>query len=388
MNKSNTHKTSLYQIIVAVIIGSLLVTGCAQIGDRGVSLIPRTKLTDPLEVPPGMSPLPEPEQFVVPGQLEADDSGPPELGPEQLRAYKIWQEFEQFKKYQDRMSGVGQTPVEFQAAKMMGEGLFKVSTATDQEAQTIRLLVHDNVDAVWQMLPSVLADMSVYVSRINNDERTMLVGNTGEKQKFTVLQRIRLKEYSGSIDILQVRAIDGNKTEVIGLTDTNVLVNPKVGREFFERLRFFLLARYDIQDESYAKSGDEYVPNKQLITGDDGQRSIVVAESFETVWIKVGRTLQGAGAGIQDMNRSEGIYYVRFGQSEDAKKKKNRRFRWQFWRPKAVQIPEQHDYQVIVRQQGENTEVSVLFAGDRSGGNYDPAAEQNVLQILYERLPA
>ncbi len=384
MTIENKNLMKYYPIIIPLMVTGFLVTGCAQIGDRSVSLIPRTKLTDPLEVPPGLSPLPEPEQFVVPGELAASESGPPDLGPEQLRAYQIWLEFEEFKKYQEQVSGAGLTPEGYQMAKMSGEGLFKISTITDLEVPTIRLLVYDDVDTVWNMLPSVLADMNVYISRVIDEERTMFVGNTGAKEQFRLAQRFRLKEYSGSIDQLRVRSVDGEQTEIVGLTDTDVLVNPEAGREFFGRLRFYLLTRYENEDgRTYTQSGQNEV-RKWMLTGADGQQSILVADRFESVWAKVGRTLQGAGAGIQDMNRSEGVYYVSFGGS--SKQKKKRKFRWQFWRPKSVELPTQNEYQVFVKQQGDNTEVSVKYAGEGADRTDNMETERNVLLIIYERL--
>ncbi|MYI89820.1 MAG: outer membrane protein assembly factor BamC, partial [Gammaproteobacteria bacterium] len=327
-----TEKTQLnnkrYQILITVIASTLLIVSCAEFGGREVSLLPGAKLSDPLEVPPGLSPLPEPEQFVVPGEIDSDPSAPPDLGPEQLRAYQLWLEFEEYKKYQDQIEGVGLSEIEFQTARLSGEGIFKVSVFEDREAETLRLLVHENADVVWNILPSVLADMNVFVLEINNTDRIILVANTGVKQSRKFMDRLLLREFSGSVDKVQVHSVGSNQTEISGLSDLDVEVNPKAGQEFFQRLRFYLLAHFEAEEQAYADAGSASI-DKRLIQGADGQQSILLGESFETVWVKVGRTLQGAGAGIEDINRSEGIYYVRFAQSTEGKKKK--RFRWRFW---------------------------------------------------------
>ncbi len=385
MTHSTEHHSSRFLILASVIAIALSITGCASVGDQEISLLPRSKLTDPLEVPPGLSPLPEPEQFVVPGELDSAD-GPPDLGPEQLRAYSQWLEFEEFKKYQEQIEYSGLTEEEFQYAKLSGEGLFRIATIEDVENETIHLEVFDNADAIWSMLPSILADMSVFVLEVDNESRTILVGNTGAKQRRTLLQRLRLRQFSGAIDKVQVHAIGDNKTKIVGLSDLDIEVNPKIGREFFGRLRFYLLARYEVEEKANPNASQDLL-DKQLIQADNGQQAILLAEGFEATWVRVGRTLQGAGAGIQDMNRSQGVYYVSFAESAKQRKQKKKR-RWQFWRRKEVDIPEQLQYQVLVKPRGEQTEVSVEYIGDQSEEGVDPDSAQQILLIIYDRLTA
>ncbi len=372
------------KLSAVVMSAALVVTGCAGIGDTEVSLLPRSKLTDPLEVPPGLSPLPEPEQFVVPDRATPANTDVRALGPEQLRAYSLWLEFEEFKKYQSQVKGENLTEEEYQVAKLSGEGLFRIGTVEDAEAEFIRLQVHDNVESVWEMLPSALADMSVFVLETDNEARTLLVTNTGVKQRITLMERLRFRKFSGGVDKIQVRAISGGRTEILGLSDLDVEVNPKAGREFFERLRFYLLARYDAEEKADTSSVQALL-SKQLVTDSDGVQKIVLAESFDTTWVRVGRTLQGAGAAIQDMNRSEGIYYISFAESAKQRKKKKR---WQFWKRKEVNVPEQLQYQVFISGKGDETVISVIDIGDQTEEDFDPEAAQKILLIIYERLSA
>jgi len=373
-----------FLLIAAAFAGTLVVAGCAGIGDTEISLLPSSKLADPLEVPPGLSPLPQPEQFVVPGELDPNSTSPPDLGPEQLRAYKLWLEFEEFKKYQDQIEGVGLSEEEFQYAKLSGEGVFRISTIEDLQAETIRLEVHDRADNVWMLLPSILADMSVFVLEVDNETRTILVSNTGEKQRRSILQRLRFQKFSGSIDKVQVRSVTDGKTQILGLSDLDIEVNPKTGREFFSRLRFYLLARYELEEQADPTTGQDQL-GKQLIQGDDVAQVILLTEPFEATWVRVGRTLQGAGAGIQDIDRAQGIYYVSFAESAQQRKKKRN---WKFWQRKAVEIPDQLPYQVFVKSRGEQTEVSVEYVGDTTGEDYDPKSAQKILLIIFDRLTA
>ena len=269
-------------------------------------------------------------------------------------------------------------------AKLSGEGLFRIGTVEDTETETIRLHVHDNIESVWEMLPTALADMSVYIFKADSETREILVTNTGVKQRRTLMERLRFKKFSGGIDKLHVREISGGKTEIIGLSDLDVEVNPKAGWEFFERLRFYLLARYDVQEKGDTPSAQALL-GKQLVTDSDGGQTIVLAENFDTTWVRVGRTLQGAGAAIQDMNRSEGVYYISFAESAKQRKKKKR---WKFWQRKEVKVPEQLQYQVFISGKGDETVISVAYVGDQTAEGFDPEAAQKILLIIYERLSA
>lgn len=385
MTYKNRFKTHRYGFSLAALAIGLMVAGCAGIGDTEVSLLPRSSLKDPLEVPPGISPLPEPEQFVVPGQPNAESADIDSLSPEQLRAYTTWLEFEEFKKFQKELQGEGLTEEEFQYAKLSGEGIFQVSVIENAEEETIHLETHDNADAVWAMLPSILADMTVFVLEINNKDRVIFVKNTGADERRGFLQRLRLKEFSDGIDQVQVHSIGANRTKIVGLSDLDVPVNPDAGREFFHRLRFYLLARYEVDQQADEKAV-QALANKRLIEGDDGVQRIVLNQDFESAWVRVGRTLQGAGAGIQDMNRSEGVYYVSFAESPQKRKKKKR---WKFWKRKDVNVPKQEQFQVLVSNQGDdNIEISVIYVGDKTADDYDPDSEQKILLIIYERLTA
>ena len=382
MTDKTRHKTHRFGLSVVALAIVSMVAGCAGIGDTEVSLLPRTALKDPLEVPPGISPLPEPEQFVLPGQPDAESGDVTSFSPEQLRSYSIWLDFEEFKKYQAEFRGEGLTEEEFQYAKLSGEGIFRVSVVEDAEEDTIHLETHDNADAVWAMLPSILADMTVFILEIKNKDRVILVRNTGADESWSLLERLRLRKYTGGIDQVQVHSIGENKTKIVGLTDLDVAVDREAGREFFSRLRFYLLARYEVEQEFRTRTAQS-LSEKQLIEGDDGVQRIVINQRFENAWVRVGRTLQGAGAGIQDMNRSEGVYYVSFSESPQKRKKKRR---WKFWQRKKVNVPQQEEYRIFVSAQGDQTEISVVYAGDKTTEDYDPGSAQKILLIIYERL--
>ena len=62
-----------------VIFAALVIAGCAEIGGKQLSLLTSSEILDPLEVPPGMTPLPEAEQFPVPENYDVADIKPEDI---------------------------------------------------------------------------------------------------------------------------------------------------------------------------------------------------------------------------------------------------------------------------------------------------------------------
>ena len=372
----------LNKAIAVVFIGAMVVVaGCAEIGGQSTSILPRTKVLDPLEVPPGMSPLPEPEQFVVPGELAPGDGEIASLSPEQLRAYQTWLMFEEYRKYQEAVKLEHETSAEsFHQAKASGKGLFRVQVVEGVGEDTIYVEVHENADKVFERLPPILSDMTVIVHKVQAQNKTILVSNAATPQKYKLRERFRLKKFSGSIDQLQVAAVGPRKARISALTDTDVLVNSEVSREFFQRLRNYLLAHYQNESEDLEES-ERFAASKQLIKNDDGDLKIVIAEEFDTTWTRLSRALRGIGAGVQDVDRSQGIFYVSFGKPA-GKKKKN----WRFWQKEVIKLPGQENFQVTVSRSDDQTEIRVAFVGDKTAADFDPKAEENFLLLIFERL--
>lgn len=364
--------------LAVVVISGLVITGCAEIGGKQLSLLTSSEILDPLEVPPGMTPLPEAEQFQVPGNYEAADIRPEDLPPEQFRNYATWVEFEKFKEFKRQDEGFGMDPEEYRHAVEQGEGRFKVSVVKG-DLDTTRLRVVDSAGAVWKRMRPVLDDMGVKVFNANEEELSFVVGDIEIKNLPTLLQRMGFKEYRGRIDLLHLVTVSTTETEVVAKTEFNVEVDTEASKEFMSRLRLFLLTSYQ-QDE--AGTVLARVPSgKRLLRTEGGEQTIVLAENFNSAWVRVGRTLEASGVNIDDVNRSQGLYLVSFGSLETKKKKK---FRLAFWR-KAEKEVTRKQLRVLVRESGGETIIAVEApVGDELN---EESAEQ-LLGIIYERLAA
>lgn len=377
VDKSNIEQpfTKLIPLVAAL---SLILGGCADFGGKGLSLLTPSAVLDPLEVPPDLTPLPENTQFQLPRELDASQRPVDEIPREQFRNYESWIAFEEFKKFYDADQGVGVSPEEYKRARDEGQGLFKVITLrTDQG--TVRVQVRDDIESVWNYLSEILLEMGLEITEKDFEQWKFKVENIPVEELPSFLQRVGFKEYSGSVNAIQLIPVGNSITEVAGLTFDGVEVNYDAGEDFFKRLRLYMLTLYEHDSDPYASAPvvAEVPSSKKQIVENDGQRKIVVLESFNSTWDRVGKIIRASGMSIIDLNRSAGVMYVSFHTAKTEKKRK-----WQFWkRAKNVRVEEQ--FQVIIRGEGQHSEISVVLASNVDEGLYQP---DNVLDLLYERL--
>ena len=361
--------------LLLVISAGLFIAGCAEVGGRQLSLLTSSEVLDPLEVPPGLSPLPEAEQFQVPEELDSADIK--ELPPEQFRNYESWVSFEKFRQFQLEEQGVGLSAEEYSTARKRGEGRFRVVTRRTPEDK-VRLHVVDQVEPVWDRLRPVLEDMGIVINNTNVQERVYYVSNVPLKKKPTLTQRFGFKEFAGEVNSLHVVAVSDTETEVIGKSERNVEVEFEAAVEFFTRMRYFMLTYYQV-DEGGVDGQFSVEVNKRFERDGKGSRIIVVSENFDSAWVRVGRTLEASGVDIEDLNRSEGVYIV----SYSATKKKKKRFKLAFWRKSNEQEIVHEQFDITVSGSGQQSVISVLPSGSEES---DIQSAEKLLQIIYERL--
>ncbi len=361
--------------LAIVIFSALVITGCAEIGGRQLSLLPSSHVLDPLEVPPGMTPLPEAEQFRVPADYDPADIKPEDLQPEQFRNYATWIEFEKFKEFQRNDQGIGVDNDQYREAVARGEDFFKV-TLFDSGQDSTRLRVVDSSGSVFERMKFVLEDMGVKVNDANEEMAKFVVSGVDIKKLPTLLQRMGLKEYRGRIDELHLVTISATETHVLAKTEFNIEVNTEGSKEFMTRLRYYLLTSYQ-QDE--AGTALASISAGKWLTMDQGRQTIVLAENFDSAWVRVGRTLEASGVSIEDLDRSQGLYLVSFSSLEKDKKK---RWRLAFWRKDKKEVSQKH-FRVLVTDNGTQTRIHVEGSGDDES---DAKYGEQLLGIIYERL--
>jgi outer membrane protein assembly factor BamC len=110
-----------------------------------------------------------------------------------------------------------------------------------------------------------------------------------------------------------------------------------------------------------------------------------VNEAFDRSWRRVGLALDRIGFTVEDRNRSQGIYYVRYvNPDEDSgvgKGPKGILSKLLFWRDEDSDKPGQ--YRIQLSEAGPSTDVKVL---DKDGVAEKSSDASRILKLLYDQL--
>jgi outer membrane protein assembly factor BamC len=115
-----------------------------------------------------------------------------------------------------------------------------------------------------------------------------------------------------------------------------------------------------------------------------GADLLVVQESFDRAWRRVGLVLDRVGFTVEDRDRSKGRYFVRYVDPEsDVQNKEPGLFaKLAFWRPSAPDP--QTRYRVHVKEGDAQTSVQVMSAESDSVDQSDTG--KKILALLLEQL--
>jgi outer membrane protein assembly factor BamC len=110
---------------------------------------------------------------------------------------------------------------------------------------------------------------------------------------------------------------------------------------------------------------------------------LTVNEAFDRSWRRVGLALDRTGFTVEDRNRSQGIYYVRYIDPDvDSGVVGVGLFsKLAFWREEGSDKPDQ--YRILLSEAGDSTEVKVL---NKDGEPEKSGNGSRILKLLYEQL--
>jgi outer membrane protein assembly factor BamC len=160
--------------------------------------------------------------------------------------------------------------------------------------------------------------------------------------------------------------------------------NPQLEAEFLERLMVALGTPAPAAAQALA--ADAKAPERARIdTGADGVR-LVVDDTFDRAWRRVGLALDRTGFTVVDRDRSKGLYFVRYANPELEKKKSegwlgDTLTKMQFWKTTPPDKPEQ--YRVVVTQADP---LSVITVQDPNGVVDRTANSEKILALLKDQL--
>ena len=113
-----------------------------------------------------------------------------------------------------------------------------------------------------------------------------------------------------------------------------------------------------------------------------GGSELVIPGEYRQAWRKTGLALDRTGFAVEDRNRTEGVFFVRYDDpNKYNKKKKGLLSKVKFWGGKKVDTVEQ--YQVKLTDGGGETRVTIL---DAAGRRDTSDTAERILSLLHEQL--
>ena len=130
----------------------------------------------------------------------------------------------------------------------------------------------------------------------------------------------------------------------------------------------------------------EQAPERaQITSAADGRVMLVMEEPFDRAWRRVGLALDRIGFTVEDRDRAQGLYFVRYvdPDADNRSPDKGLLSRLAFWRSDDKPAQGGSEYRLRVEGQGDASRVSVL---SREGGQDNSETARRMLGLLHEQL--
>jgi outer membrane protein assembly factor BamC len=156
--------------------------------------------------------------------------------------------------------------------------------------------------------------------------------------------------------------------------------DPELEAEFLRRLMVSLGSTPE-QAKALVAAASEPKSLAKLATV-DGRPVVQIAEGFERAWRRVGLALDRSGFTVEDRDRKQGIYFVRY-VAADTGAETEPGFFGKLFGGKSAKSAEATKFQIAVKSQGEATVVSVL---DSKGAPETSASAQRIAKVIADDL--
>lgn len=204
--------------------------------------------------------------------------------------------------------------------------------------------------------------------------------DSGEREKF----RTRVERVNGHTEIyvshrqmLEKRVgNDGSQVQW-----QNGKEDPGLNAAMLARMMVYLGT--DVDNARKLVQQAEAAPQKPAVQQDVRTQgaALIVSESFDRAWRRVGVALDGGGFSVEDRDRSAGDYYVRYVDTDTGEKiDQPGFFSRMFSGDKKAEAPQ---YRIHLVGSGEQTTVTVL---DAKGERDNSATAQRLLSVLKDKM--
>ncbi len=200
---------------------------------------------------------------------------------------------------------------------------------------------------------------SLYSTAERDKFRTRLERSANDETEIFISHRGVIEVYAGE-----------NKTNTVWQPRPT---DPELEAEFLRRLMVKLGVS---QEQSIALVANSVSKSIATVSNVNGQPVIQIGENFDRAWRRVGLALDRTGFTVEDRDRKQGIYFVRY-VAPDTENSEPGFFSKIF--SGSSKTNEASKYQIAVRSQGDSTVISVLNA---QGAPESSANAQRIVKVV------
>jgi len=169
-----------------------------------------------------------------------------------------------------------------------------------------------------------------------------------------------------------------------GATDSTTVwepraTDPELEAEMLKRLMIYMGIEEDKAQRMLARQPEKR-DRAQLVSNDAGVM-LVINEGFSRAWRRTGVALDRVGFAVEDRNRSEGTYFVRYSDPLASQEKKGVLSKLAFWSSDDKEAAKQ--YRIKLLAEGASTNVIVT---DDQGVRESTETGKRILSLLEEQL--
>ena len=159
--------------------------------------------------------------------------------------------------------------------------------------------------------------------------------------------------------------------------------DPELEADFLRRM-MLRLGSDEKQVAIVAKAGAVPAPEKAVIIKEGGYSVVVLDDTFDRAWRRVGLALDRVGFTVEDRDRSKGMFFVRYADPDASGKKKSEGFLSSMtnWFNTDKSAPAEQ-YQIKVSDADPKSKVTVL---SKTGVPENSQTSQRILSLLQEQL--
>lgn len=159
--------------------------------------------------------------------------------------------------------------------------------------------------------------------------------------------------------------------------------DPALEAEMLQRLMVFMGVEQERAKQRMAQQSQETpAVRAELIHTNMGEVELHLTDDFSRAWRRTGLALDRVGFTVEDRNRSEGIYYVRYNDPLKQQESKGLLSRLAFWNDDEP-IDREAQYRIRLEASGAQT---IVIVRDMDGKRDNSKTASRILTLLEEQL--